>query len=92
MAPQDDPLPIETGELGDAESLSERLGPIDMRQVAIWRAMTPARRAEIACQLYHEYLVAVRVEERQKHPEFSEQELNWCVTRRIQGDPNLGRR
>jgi len=91
MAAPDDPLPSDTTDL-TPEALAERLGPIDMRQVAIWRAMTPAQRVEIACQLYHEHLVAVRAEERQKHPELSEEELNWCVLRRIQGDPNLGKR
>lgn len=72
-------------------SLEQRLGKIDWRQVAIWRAMTPARRLEIAFQAYQFVLDAVRVTERRQHPDLSPQELAWRVTRRMQGDPTLGR-
>jgi hypothetical protein len=67
------------------------LPPLDPRQVAIWRAMTPARRLEIAFQAYQFALEVVRVTERRRHPELSPGELAWRVTRRMQGDPRLGR-
>ena len=67
------------------------LEPLDPRQVAIWRAMTPARRLELAVQAYQFVLDAARLIERREHPELSAEELAWRVTRRIQGDPNLGR-
>ena len=73
------------------QALEERLGALDKRQIAIWRAMTPARRAEIAFQAYQFVLEVVRLTERRRHPELSEEELAWCVTRRMQGDPNLGK-
>jgi hypothetical protein len=34
------------------EALSRRLGRLDPRQVAIWRAMGPVRRLELAFQAY----------------------------------------
>ncbi|MBM3189679.1 MAG: hypothetical protein FJZ90_13255 [Chloroflexi bacterium] len=73
------------------ESDSERLAPLDPRQVAIWRAMSPARRLEIAFQAYQFTLDALRATERQRHPDLSPYELAWRVTRRMQGDPQLGR-
>ena len=74
-----------------AHELNERLGTLDRRQIAIWRAMTPARRLEIAFQAYQFVLDAVRLTERRRHPELSDEELAWRVTRRIQGNPHLGR-
>ena len=74
-----------------AAELDKRLGPLDRRQVTIWRAMTPARRLEIAFQAYQFALDMVRATERQRHPELGSEELAWCVTRRMQGDPSLGR-
>jgi hypothetical protein len=53
--------------------------------------MTGARRLEIACELYQMVLDIVRLTERQRHPDLSEEELAWRVTRRMQGDPTLGR-
>ena len=53
--------------------------------------MTEARRLEIACELYQMVLDIVRLTERQRHPDLSEEELARRVTRRIQGDPTLGR-
>ena len=79
---------------GAETNLSEidrRLGPLDRRQVAIWRALTPARRLEIAFQAYQFALDMVRATERQRHPELDAAELAWRVTRRMQGQPNLGR-
>ncbi len=73
------------------ESLQNRLDKPDPQQVAIWRAMTPARRLEIAFQAYQFALDAVRASERRRHPGVSAEELAWRVTRRMQGDPKLGR-
>ncbi len=72
-------------------TLEERIGPLDWRQVAIWRAMTPARKLEIAFQAYQLALEAVRATERRRHPDLSPEELAWRVTRRMQGNPRLGR-
>ena len=68
------------------DGLHRRLGELDKRQVAIWRAMTPARRLDIAFQAYQFALDAVRVTERRLHPDLTEEELAWRVTRRMQGD------
>ena len=73
-----------------AEALGH-LEPLDPRQVAIWRAMTPAQKLELVFQMYQLALEMVRVTERQAHPELSEEELNWRITRRMQGDQSLGR-
>ncbi len=53
--------------------------------------MSGAERLEISFQLYQMALEAVRANERMRHPDLSEEELNWRVTRRMQGDPTLGR-
>jgi hypothetical protein len=66
------------------------LGDLDPRQVAAWRAMSPAERLEIAFQTYQFALDAVRATERERHPDLSPEELAWRVTRRMQGDPGLG--
>ncbi|MBL7201194.1 MAG: hypothetical protein ISS56_13735 [Anaerolineae bacterium] len=73
------------------ESLRLRIGTLDPRQIAAWRAMTPARRLEIAFEAYQFALDAVRLTERRDHPDLSPEELNWRVTRRMQRDPRLGR-
>ena len=73
------------------ESLRRRLGQPDPRQVAAWRAMSPARRLEIAFQAYQFALDTVRLTERQRHPDLAPDELAWRVTRRMQGNPKLGR-
>jgi len=73
------------------ESLRRRLGRPDPRQVAAWRAMSPARRLEIAFQAYQFALDTVRLTERQRHPDLPPDELAWRVTRRMQGNPKLGR-
>ncbi|MEA3341704.1 MAG: hypothetical protein U9R15_17205 [Chloroflexota bacterium] len=70
---------------------NDRLGPRDPRQVAAWRQMTPARRLELAFQAYQFALDAVRLTEQRRHPDLSPEELNWRVTRRMQGDYQLGR-
>ena len=73
------------------EALRRRLGKLDQRQIAAWREMSPARRLELAFQAYQIALDTVRLTERQNHPDLSPEELAWRVTRRMQGDPRLGR-
>jgi hypothetical protein len=73
------------------EALRRRLGRLDPRQVAAWRAMSPVRRLELAFQAYQFALDAVRLTERRSHPDLSPDELAWRITRRMQGDPRLGR-
>jgi hypothetical protein len=53
--------------------------------------MSPAQRLELAFQAYRFALDAVRATERQRHPGLPSDELAWRVTRRMQGDPKLGR-
>jgi len=53
--------------------------------------MTPARRLELAFQAYQFALDAVRLTERRRHPDLSPEELDWRVTRRMQGNYQLGR-
>jgi len=73
------------------DALRQRLGSLDPRQIAAWRAMRPARRLELAFQAYQFALDTVRLTERQRHPDLSPGELAWRVTRRMQGNPRLGR-
>jgi hypothetical protein len=76
----------------DAQSAGEApLGALDPRQIAAWRAMSPAQRLELAFQAYQFALDAVRTSERERHPDLAPEELAWRVTRRMQGDPTLGR-
>jgi len=81
------------GQLGDdaVEALRRRLGRLDPRQIAAWREMSPARRLEMAFQAYQFALDTVRLTERRNHPNLSPEELAWRVTRRMQGNPRLGR-
>ncbi len=79
--PADDPV----------EVMRRRVGRLDPIQVKIWRQMTPAQRLDIAFQAYQFALDIVRMTERQKHPNLSPTELAWRVTRRMQGNPKLGR-
>jgi hypothetical protein len=69
----------------------QRLEPLDPRQVAAWRAMSPARRLELAFQAFQFALDIVRLTEKKAHPDLSLDELAWRVTRRMQGNPRLGR-
>lgn len=73
------------------EQLRQRLGPLDLRQIAAWRQMSPAQRLDLAFQAYQFALDAVRSTERRRHPHLSSDELNWRITRRMQGDLQLGR-
>jgi len=68
-----------------------RIGTLDPRQIAAWRAMTPAQRLDLACQAYQFALDAVRLTERRNHPDLSPEALAWRITRRMQGDRSLGR-
>ena len=73
------------------EAWRQRIGTLDPRQIAAWRAMTPAQRLDLACEAYQFALDAVRLTERRDHPDLSPEALAWRVTRRMQGDPRLGR-
>ncbi len=75
----------------DLESLRRKIGRPDPHQITIWREMSPARRLEIAFQAYQFALDSVRANERQRHPDLSPEDLAWHVTRRMQGDPHLGK-
>jgi len=90
---KDVPLGKPTNPSGDdaVEALRQRLGKLDQRQIAAWRAMSPARRLELAFQAYQFALDAVRLTERRNHPDLSPEELAWRVTRRMQGNLRLGR-
>ena len=79
-----------SGPIDIAYSLS-KLDPIDQTQIEIWRKMTPARRLAIAFQMHQFALNAIRVTEHNKHPELTPEELNWRVTRRMLGNPKLGK-
>ena len=71
--------------------LSDRIGRYDRRQILIWRQMSLVERLAVADQAYHFALEAVRVTERERFPELPEDEFNWRVVRRMQGDQRLGR-
>jgi hypothetical protein len=68
-----------------------RLGVYDRQQILIWQCMSPVERLEVAFQAYQFALETVRLTERQRHPDLSEEELKWRVIRRMQGDQRLGR-
>ena len=76
---------------GEVVQLYRRLGPIDRQQMEIWRKMSPAQRLELAFQAYQFALEIVRVTERRAHPNMLSEDLNWHITRRMQGDQSLGR-
>ena len=73
------------------ERLHERIGRLDRQQIMAWQKMSPAERLEIAFQAYQFALEAVRLTERQRHPDLPEEQFNWRVTRRMQGNQRLGR-
>jgi len=76
----------------DDPTLIARLGDASPVQIESWRKLTGAQRLEIAFQLYQMALEAVRANERMRHPDISEEDLNWRVTRRMQGNPMLGKK
>jgi hypothetical protein len=61
------------------------------QQILIWQRMSPVERLEVAFQAYQFALDAVRLTERQRHPDLSEEELRWRVIRRVQANQQLGR-
>jgi len=71
--------------------MHHRLDKLDSRQVAAWRAMSPAQRLDLTFKAYQFALDAVRTTEKQRHPDLSPEELAWRVTRRMQRDNKLGR-
>ena len=73
------------------EQLQQRLGVYDRQQILIWQRMSPVKRLEVAFQAYQFALEAVRLTERQRHPDLSEEEFKWRVIRRMQGNQRLGR-
>jgi hypothetical protein len=73
------------------EALQQRIGRLDPQQIRAWRAMLPHERLAVAFQAYQFVLDAVRVTEQQRYPDLPPDELNWRVTRRIQGNPRLGK-
>jgi hypothetical protein len=73
------------------ERLHERIGRLDRQQIMAWQKMSPAERLEIAFQAYQFALEAVRLTERRRHPDLPEEQFNWRVTRRMQGNQKLGR-
>ena len=88
MAPTESVLSTKDDTL---QAWRQRIGKLDPRQIAAWRAMTPAQRLDLACQAYQFALDAVRLTERRNHPDLSPEALAWRVTRRMQGDRSLGR-
>ncbi len=73
------------------DQLRQRIGVYDRQQILIWQRMSPVERLEIAFQAYQFALEAVRLTERQRHPDLSEEEFKWRVIRRMQGNQRLGR-
>lgn len=73
------------------DDLRRRLGRLEPQQIEAWRAMGPVGRLDLAFQLHQFALDTVRLTERQRHPDLSPDELAWRVTRRMLGDPNLGK-
>lgn len=76
---------FQNGFVADSEKLLDQLGPIDRKQIEAWQNMGPIKRLEMAFQAYQFALDAVRLTERQNHPELSEEELNWRIVERMQG-------
>ena len=67
------------------EQLNKRIGVYDRQQLLIWQRMSPVERLAVADQAYHFALESVRLTERQRHPDLSEEALRWRVIRRMQG-------
>lgn len=77
------------------KDIHKRIGRLERHQIEAWRKMSPDQRLEIAFQAYQFALDAVRLTERNRqltrHPDLPEDQFNWRVTRRMQGDQKLGR-
>jgi hypothetical protein len=71
--------------------LNNRIGIYDRQQILIWQQMSPVERLAVADQAYHFALEAVRLTERQRHPDLAEDDFKWRVIRRMQGNQRLGR-
>ncbi len=84
-------MPTESPSVDSARQRRLPIEPLDPQQVAIWRAMSPGRRLELAFQAYQFALDIVRPTERLAHPDLSSEGLDWRITRRMQGDQSLGR-
>jgi hypothetical protein len=69
----------------DSQELHEKLDPLDRKQIEVWRNMGPIKRLEMAFQAYQFALEAVRLTERQNHPELPAEELTWRIVQRMQG-------
>lgn len=74
------------------DHLRRRIGVYDRQQILIWQRMSPVERLEVAFQAYQFALETVRLTERQRHPDLSEQDFRWRIIRRMQGDQRLGRK
>lgn len=74
-----------------SKALNKRLGVYPPEQIVLWQQMSPVERLAIADQAYHFALEAVRLTERRRHPHLSEEELQWRVIRRMQGNQKLGK-
>lgn len=83
--------PMQTQPFLSAEELQLRLGKLDRRQIEAWQGMYPYERLEVAFQAYQFALEGVRVTERKRYPDLSPEELNWRITRRMQGNQKLGK-
>ena len=59
-------------------------------QVQAWRRMKPYERLDLAFQAYQFALETVRLRERKRTDGLSSTELDWRITRRMQGNPHLG--
>jgi hypothetical protein len=77
---------------GSVEQFHQRIGRLERQQIIAWQKMSPVQRLEIAFQAYQFALEAVRLTERQRHPNLSQEEFNWRVIRRMQGNQKLGRK
>lgn len=80
-----------TSLLINLEQLQRRIGVYDRQQILLWQRMSPVERLGVAGQAYHLALEAVRLTERQQHPDISEEDFKWRVIRRMQGNQRLGR-
>lgn len=72
------------------QNLQTRIGTIHPQQLRAWRQMKPYERLNIAFQAYQFALDTIRVREAKRADGLSKEELNWRVTRRMQGNPKLG--
>jgi len=60
--------------------LNSRIGRYSRQQILIWQRMSPVDRLEVAIQAYQFALEAVRLTERQRYPDLSEEEFRFPTT------------